>query len=132
MREVIISQSYPGLMKLPILLAFLVVLPTCFETAPSLDTPRELDLDQKIENASKLVSRLLTEVKAIDDKNEEIRGDGLSNPSFGGSMAITKNTIGEYKLLNLLKKVGGQYMELLKRKEMLAEYHDYHDIQASI
>ena len=121
MREVIISQSYPGLMKLPIFLAFLVVLPTCFETAPSLDTPRALDLDQGIENTSKLVSRLLTEIKAIDDKNEEIRGDGLSNPSFGGSMAITKNTIGEYKLLNLLKKVGGQYMELLKRKEMLAE-----------
>ena len=124
MREVIISQSYSGLMKLPIFLAFLVVLPTCFETAPSLDTPRELDLDQKIENASKLVSRLLTEIKAIDDKNEEIRGDGLANPSFGGSMAITSNTIGEYKLLNLLKKVGGQYMELLKRKEMLAEYND--------
>ena len=131
MRDMIISQSYPGLMKLPIFLAFLVVLPTCLETAPSLDTPRALDLDQKIENASKLVSRLLTEIKAIDDKNEEIR-DGLSNPSFGGSMAITKNTIGEYKLLNLLKKVGGQYMELLKRKEMLAEYHDYHDIQESI
>ena len=132
MREVIISQSYPGLMKLPIFLAFLVVLPTCFETAPSLDTPRALDLDQGIENTSKLVSRLLTEIKAIDDKNEEIRGDGLANPSFGGSMAITSNTIGEYKLLNLLKKVGGQYMELLKRKEMLAEYHDYHDIQESI
>ena len=129
MREVIISQSYPGLMKLSIFLAFLVVLPTCLETAPSLDTPQALDLDEGIENASKLVSRLLTEIKAIDDKNEEIRGDGLSNPSFGGSMAITKNTIGEYKLLSLLKKVGGQYMELLKRKEMLAEYHD---IQESI
>ena len=124
MKEVILSQSYPALMKLTIFWAFLIVLPTCLETAPSPDTPLALDLDQDIENASKLVSRLLTEIKAIDDKNEEIRGDGLSNPSFGGSMAITKNTIGEYKLLNLLKKVGGQYMELLKRKEMLAEYHD--------
>ena len=132
MKEVILSQSYPALMKLTIFWAFLIVLPTCLETAPSLDTPQALDLDQGIENTSKLVSRLLTEIKAIDDKNEEIRGDGLSNPSFGGSMAITKNTIGEYKLLNLLKKVGGQYMELLKIKEMLAEYHDYHDIQESI
>ena len=121
MKEVILSQSYPALMKLTIFWAFLIVLPTCLETAPSLDTPLTLDLDQDIENASKLVSRLLTEIKAIDDKNEEIRGDGLANPSFGGSMAITKNTIGEYKLLNLLKKVGGQYKELLKRKEMLAE-----------
>lgn len=131
MKEVILSQSYPALMKLTIFWAFLIVLPTCLETAPSLDTPLALDLDQDIENASKLVSRLLTEIKAIDEKNEEIR-DGSSNPSFGGSMAITSNTIGEYKLLNLLKKVGGQYMELLKRKEMLAEYHDYHDIQEGI
>ena len=119
MRKVTISQSYTALIKLPIFLIFLVVLPTFIETAPSLDTRRTLDLDQAIENASKLVSRLLTEIKAIDDKNEEIRG-GSSNPSFGGSMAITKNTIGEYRLLKLLKKVGGQYMELLKRKEILA------------
>merc|ERR1711997_192137 len=123
MKEVILSQSYPALMKLTICWAFLIVLPTCLETAPSLDTPLTLDLDQDIENASKLVSRLLTEIKAIDEKNEEIH-DGSSNPSFGGSMAITSNTIGEYILLNLLKKVGGQYVELLKRKEMLAEYHD--------